>query len=57
MSEVHLIPRMQKLMLTGLLVLLLTVTLLPGQQVQADDPIRPTPTLVSPDGWTDPVGG
>ena len=60
MSQIQLIPRIQKLVLTGLLLLLLTVTLLPGRQVQADpfDPIPPTPTVpAGTDGWTDPVGG
>ena len=60
MSQVHLIPRFQKLVMTGLvLLMLLTVTLLPGRSVRADDPpIQPTPTVpAGTDGWTDPVGG
>lgn len=60
MSQIHLIPRFQKLIMTGLvLLMLLTVTLLPGRSVHADDPlIPPTPTVpAGTDGWTDPVGG
>lgn len=60
MSQVHLIPRFQKLVITGLvLLMLLTVTLLPGRPAHADDPpIAPTPTEpADTNGWTDPVGG
>ncbi len=61
MSQIHLIPRFKKFVMTGLALLMLAaITLLPARPIQADplDPIPPTPAVpVGTDGWTDPVGG